>query len=94
MRSLAETPGFRRAYRKFIRRNPALQERVQNTLRQMSADVFSPVLGTHKLSGELYGLLACTCGYDCRIVFSIQIDQDRQQEVILLISIGTHDVVY
>ncbi len=94
MRLLVETPGFRRAFRRFVRRNPALQERVQLTLRQMSADVFSPALGTHKLSGELYGLLACSCGYDCRIVFSIQMDEERQQEVILLISIGTHDVVY
>ncbi len=33
------------------------------------ADVFAFHLGTHKLSGELYGLYACICGYDCRIVF-------------------------
>lgn len=38
----------------------------------MEADVFDSSLGTHKLSGKLDGLQSCSCGYDCRIVFSIE----------------------
>ena len=39
---------------------------------QMQKDVFAPSLGTHKLSGTLEGLRASSCGYNCRIVFSIE----------------------
>jgi mRNA interferase YafQ len=39
---------------------------------QMEEDVFAASLSTHKLSGTLEGLRACTCDYDCRIVFSIE----------------------
>lgn len=58
----------------------------------MEADVFSPNLKAHKLSGKLYGLFACSCGYDCRIVFTIE--KHSGHEVILLIDIGTHSEVY
>jgi len=42
------------------------QEEVINL---MATDLDSQKLGTHKLSGKLSGLLSCSCGYDCRIVF-------------------------
>ena len=61
-------------------------------LRPQSA--FATQLGTHKLSGELYGLWACSCGYDCRIVFTIEVDQETDNEVIVLLDVGTHDEVY
>ena len=94
MRQLVLTPKFKRAYRKFVSRNAKLQKRIENTLRQMEEDVFDPKLGTHSLKGELLGLKACSCGYDCRIVFSIETDQKIQDEVIILLDIGTHDEVY
>jgi mRNA-degrading endonuclease YafQ of YafQ-DinJ toxin-antitoxin module len=34
------------------------------------------------------GLQSCSCGYDCRIVFSVEPEQ------IVLLDIGTHDEVY
>jgi mRNA-degrading endonuclease YafQ of YafQ-DinJ toxin-antitoxin module len=71
-----------------------LQKRIEETLEQMQNDVFADSLGTHKLSGELRGLLACTCGYDCRIVFSISYDEESSKEVIVLLDIGRHDEVY
>lgn len=94
MTQLVTTPGFRRAYRKFVRRNRPLQERIEGTLRLMEEDIFAPSLGTHKLSGELMGLRACSCGFDCRIVFRFESDPATGSEVILLIDIGTHDEVY
>jgi len=94
MRSLVLTPKFRRAYRRFVRRNDALQGRIEDALRQMEIDVFAPNLGAHKLSGDLFGFWACSCGYDCRIVFSVEQDLITQQEVIVLFDIGSHDEVY
>lgn len=94
MRRLVYTPQFLRSYRKFIRRNRILQARIEDTFRLMERDVFAPSLGTHKLSGEFMRLRACSCGYDCRIVFRIEADDETELEVILLIDIGTHDEVY
>jgi len=94
MRLLVLTPKFRRAFRKFVKRDSALQERIEETLQQMEADVFAPNLGTHKLSGKLDGLQSCSCGYDCRIVFSIEQDTEADSEIIVLLDIGTHDEVY
>jgi mRNA-degrading endonuclease YafQ of YafQ-DinJ toxin-antitoxin module len=52
----------------------------------------TPRLGSHKLRGELAGLWACSAGYDLRIVFEIAMHEGK--EVILLVSLGTHDEVY
>ncbi len=94
MRALVPTQKYERAYRKFVRNNPSVQSKIDNALRQLSIDAFGPSLGTHKLSGKLFGLLACSCGYDCRIVFSIETDKQTNQEFIVLIDIGKHDEVY
>jgi mRNA interferase YafQ len=94
MRLLVLTPKFKRAFRKFVKRNAELQQRIENTLEQMETDVFAPALGTHKLSGQLDGLQSCSCGYDCRVVFSIEQDIETNSEVIVLLDIGTHDEVY
>jgi mRNA interferase YafQ len=94
MRALVLTPKFKRAFYKFVKRNADLQQRIEATLQQMEADTFSPNLGTHKLSGKLKGLQSCSCGYDCRIVFAIEQDVQSENEVIVLLDIGTHDVVY
>jgi mRNA interferase YafQ len=94
MRQLILSAAFKRAFRKFVKRNPQVQTQIEAILSQMQADVFAPQLGTHKLSGNLSALRACSCGYDCRIVFSIEKDEETKREVIVLIDIGTHDEVY
>lgn len=94
MRSLVLTPQFKRAFRKFAKRNTEVQQRIENTLQQMEIDVFAPHLGTHKLSGKLYGLQSCSCGYDCRVICTIERDSETHREVIVLLDIGTHDDVY
>ena len=47
MRQLVLTPKFKRAFRKFVLRDPKLQKRIEATLQQMQEDVFVPQLGTH-----------------------------------------------
>jgi addiction module RelE/StbE family toxin len=85
---------FKRAFRKFARRNTQLQARIEKAITELSDDVFNPSLGTHKLEGKLAGLLSCSCGYDCRIVFAIETDEESGETVIVLLDVGTHDEVY
>ena len=93
-RALILTPKFTRAFRKFVRRDARLQKQIEDTLQRMEHDVFDPALGTHKLSGALLGLRACTCGYDCRIVFAVERDPVSGEEVVVLLDVGSHDEVY
>jgi mRNA interferase YafQ len=93
-RELRITPRFKRSFRKFIQRSNLVRSEVQKTLDTLSENAFAPSLGTHKLKGHLVELQACSCGYDCRIVFRIERDAATNQEYILLVDIGTHDEVY
>jgi len=94
MRQLVLTAKFERQFRKFVLHNPKLKQKIKKVLRQMEEDVFAPQLKTHSLQGELSGLKACSCGYDCRILFSIEIDSLSEKEVVILLDIGTHEEVY
>ena len=97
MTKLVISNKFKRAFRKFTRRDSQLQAKIEATLIQMSEDLANPALGTHKLDGKLSDLLSCSCGYDCRIVFSIKTEENsegEEEKVILLLNIGTHDEVY
>jgi len=94
VRELILTTRFKRSFKKFVQRNAALQRQVEKTLLQMREDVFAPNLMTHRLKGEHDGLKACSCGYDCRIIFTIQENEQTTQDEIVLLNIGTHDEVY
>jgi mRNA interferase YafQ len=94
VRKLITTPKFDRSLRKFTKRNVELQKKVQKTLEQMEEDVFAANLDTHKLGGSLEGINACSCGYDCRVLFSIEQDPETELEVIILLDVGNHDDVY
>ncbi len=83
---------FERAYKKYTRFSAEQKELIQNTIKSLSTDPFTNQLKTHKLSGKLKGLYACSCGYDCRIVFSL--DEIDGEQVIILIDIGSHEKIY
>ena len=72
MHELVLTPRFERAFRRLAAKNPALQSQIEAMLQRMAEDLADPRLKTHRLSGQLAGLLACSAAYDCRIVFSKQ----------------------
>ena len=94
-RKLIYTKRFERAYRRFTRRNRVLKEAIKTALIQLEANAFAPQLNTHKLQGNLRDFRACSCGYDCRILFSIEPDLEIEgQEIIVLLSVGSHDDVY
>jgi mRNA-degrading endonuclease YafQ of YafQ-DinJ toxin-antitoxin module len=56
--------------------------------------MFAPSLMVHRLRGEYQELRACSCSYDCRIIFYLERDEKTQTDRIVLINIGTHDEVY
>ena len=92
-RKLVLSTSFKKSYKKFISKKPFLKSAIEAAILRLEENAFAPGLKTHKLSGNLYGYFACSCGYDCRIIFSLEKKED-QNEFILLIDIGTHEEVY
>jgi len=94
-RKLILSKAFEKAYQKFTGKNPVLKISISKALLRLQFDAYDPALRTHKLSGKLTAHLACSCGYDCRIVFTIEKDLSApNMENIILLDIGTHDNVY
>ena len=94
MRTLVWSAAFRRAFKRAVRRQPALRSRVERALRQLAEDPFQPALHSHKLKGELAGAWACTVDYDNRILFEFVQNPESGEEEIFLLTMGTHDEVY
>jgi mRNA-degrading endonuclease YafQ of YafQ-DinJ toxin-antitoxin module len=94
VRTLVWSSAFVRALRRAIRRQPALRERVEQTLSQLAEDAFHASLHSHKLKGELAGVWACTVDYDNRILFEFVQNPESGEEEVHLLAIGTHDEVY
>lgn len=86
--------GFKRSFRKIIKKNPQLENQIVKVLRLLADDPFTPSLKSHKLGGDLAGLWSCSVAYDCRIIFNLSEDEQLLEMVILLIDIGSHDEVY
>ena len=86
--------GFKRSFKKIIKKNPQLQEQVVKALKLLADDPYTLSLKSHKLGGNLAGLWSCSVAYDCRIIFSFSEDEKLLEIVILLVDIGSHDEVY
>lgn len=86
--------GFKRSFKKIIKKNPQLKDQIVKVLRLLADDPFIPSLKSHKLTGDLAGLWSCSVTYDCRIIFTLSEDDNLLEMVILLIDIGSHDEVY
>src|ERR1700753_2179490 len=94
-RELVPTKAFEKSYKKFAGKNQQLKTSIGQSLIKLQYDAYDPSLKTHKLSGKLVAFFACSCGYDCRIVFTIEKDTvNPSLEKIVLLNIGTHDDVY
>ena len=83
-----------RAFKRGLKKRPEVREDIENTLRLLVQDPFTPELETHKLKGKLSGSWACSVGYDLRIVFDFVKDKKQKEDDIFLMEIGTHDEVY
>lgn len=95
MRQLAWSPKSLRAFKRMVRQNPQLRPLIEETLQQLAEDPFHPTLKTHKLSGDLAGIWACSIDYSYRILFEFMISPNEdEEEAILLLNMGDHDDVY
>lgn len=94
MRLLRFSTHFAKRFKKLLRNNPQLQNKVLQILDFLQQDPFTPALETHKLKGKLDGKYACTVAFDLRIVFVFEISLENKLAPILLLDIGTHDEVY
>lgn len=112
MKTLVWDSSFKRAFKRLIRKNPQLKNKIFAVLELLIENPYNPTLKAHKLKGQpfpaferrglrltafrgqLNGLWACWVEYDCRIIYTFQSNDDSEEELILLIDIGTHDEVY
>lgn len=78
--------------KRLVKKQPQLEDQLEEIFLRLAEDVFQPTLKSHKLQGDLAGMWSCSAAYDLRIVFSIV--QCDKGEAILLRTIGTHDEVY
>ena len=85
---------FKRNFKRLVRKNPQLQEKILKILELLGNDPYTPSLKSHKLTGQLEGLWACSVAYDCRIIFAFKQDPITTDELIVLVDIGSHDEVY
>jgi mRNA interferase YafQ len=91
---IVRTPHFEKAFRRLLRKNPSIAPKILEAIRRIATDPNDSKLKTHRLSGDLEGMFACSVAYDCRIVFSRQKDSKAERVMIWLENIGTHDEVY
>lgn len=91
-RLLIRSSVFVRTAKHLVKKHPHIAEELRATLEVLSEDAFHPKLKTHKLKGALQGSLACSAGYDLRIIFEFV--QHEGSDAILLQTVGTHDEVY
>jgi addiction module RelE/StbE family toxin len=87
---------FKRAFRKLVKKNPEMGDRIVNVLKLLAIDPLTPSLKSHKLTGSLEGLWSCSVIYDCRIIFTFAQDEDSEEKesLIILVDVGSHDEVY
>ena len=85
---------FKRRFKRLVKKNPQLQDKILAVWEMLSDEPFTPSLKSHKLTGKLEGLWSCSVAYDCRIVFAFQQDSETEEDLIVLIDVGSHDEVY
>lgn len=94
MYKLVYTNKFKKSYKKFTKSFPYLNSNIDSVILILQNNPFSNNVSSHKLSGNLYELYSCKCGYDCRIIYSVEKDLINEIDLIILLDIGTHDSVY
>ena len=89
MIQVAEGSSFRRAYKRFFKSHPDLEEKFGEQLARFIQNPHDPKLKTHSLSGNLKDRWAFSINWKYRVVFYFERD-----DLAFLEDIGTHDDVY
>lgn len=69
---LTTDASFKRAFKRLVKKNPQLQDKILGVLELLGNDPFHPSLKSHKLTGQLEGLWACSVTYDCRVILLLR----------------------
>ena len=91
---IAWTPKSLRSFKRLVRKNPQLRIAIAKALRQLENDCYHSSLRTHKLTGNLADVWSCSIDYQYRILFEFIKDSKTEENVILLLNLGSHDEVY
>ena len=86
MPRLLTTKSYERQLIKFIRRHPELREHYAKTLKLLEINPQHPSLRLHKLQGKLQAYHSVSIN----MKFRIMIDFVLKDDLIILISIGSH----
>lgn len=84
------TQGYKKIFQKFIIKHPNLLSRYKKVLYLMGENIFHPSLRLHQLQGEHKGIYSISINISYRITLDLKIEND----IVILLNIGSHDEVY
>ncbi len=87
---LSRTETFVRTARRLVKRDPRLAQALTATLELLADDPWNPRLRIHGLKGRLKELWAVRVNFSIRLIIVL----DRENKLITLLDIGSHDEVY
>jgi toxin HigB-1 len=88
--SILYTKSYIKLAIKFIKAHPALVGQYEKALKLLELNPFHPSLRLHKLKGKLAGLYSVSINISYRITIEFLI----QKNLIVPISVGSHDEAY
>jgi len=88
MRQIVSPKSFSKKLKNYLKQYPHLKTKLEGVLALLTKDTKAKSLKTHKLSGKIKYLSACSIDHSHRLVFHYD------DEYIYLLNIGTHDEVY
>ena len=84
------TEQYEKRATRFLKRHPELENQYLKTLQLLEMNPHHPSLRLHALSGRLQGLHSISINLSYRITLELLI----QDEEIIPVNVGDHDVVY
>lgn len=90
MSKLIFTDSYFKIATKFIKKHPELSSQYEKTLKVLELNPYHPSLRLHKLKGKLSGIYSVSINTSYRITIDFIIEND----IIIPITVGTHDEVY
>lgn len=87
---LVFTEQYEKRAGRFLKRHPELEKQHLKTLQLLEMNPHHPSLRLHALSGKLQGLHSVSINLSYRITLELLI----QDEEIIPVNVGDHDVVY
>lgn len=90
MADIIYTESYSKRAARFLKKHPDIISQYEKTLKLLEANPHHPSLRLHKLQGRLSELYSVSINITYRICIYFIIEDDK----IIPIDIGTHDVVY